>query len=59
METTRNEFIATQEKHHIFGNLSDLGGTIVQPVIQTSHAAAITIGLDYPTTDVNILGTNA
>lgn len=38
MKIAREEFIASKEEHHIFGNLSYLGGTMVQLVIQTSHA---------------------
>uniref|UniRef100_M1DTH3 Integrase core domain containing protein n=1 Tax=Solanum tuberosum TaxID=4113 RepID=M1DTH3_SOLTU len=59
---TDEELTAAQEEQNIFGNLSDLVGTIVHPVIQASHAETSTgdpIGPGTAALDVTTSGTDA
>lgn len=62
IETTEEEFTTTQKEHHIFRNLYDIGGIVVQPVIQTSYVESFTtttIGIDTAPTDVGVPRTDA
>lgn len=62
MKKAREEFREAKGEHHIFGNRSYLGGTIVQPMILAAHvesSAEATVGLYNTTTNVSISGFDA
>uniref|UniRef100_M1DV18 Polyprotein protein n=1 Tax=Solanum tuberosum TaxID=4113 RepID=M1DV18_SOLTU len=56
------EMTAAQEEKNIFGNLSNLVGTVVHPVIQASHvetSTTVPTGPGKPALDVTTSGTDA